>query len=89
MEITFEFVFSVITALLTGVLGTFFKDTVIPARFIPIQNTIIGIVAAVVAVSLGLFDNVGVAILVSLGMSLGVGGAYDALQTKSKNEENE
>lgn len=89
MEITFEFVFAVVTALLTGVLGTFFKDRVVPARFIPIQNIVIGVVAAIVAVSLGLFDNVGVAILVSLGMSLGVGGAYDALQTKSKNEENE
>lgn len=86
MEITFEFIFSVVTALLTGILGTFFKDRVVPARFIPVQNTIIGIVAAIVAVSQGLFDNVGVAILVSLGMSLGVGGAYDALQTKAKED---
>lgn len=84
MEFTFEFIFAVVTAVITGLLGTIFKDRVIPARFIPIQNLIIGIVAAVVAIALNLFDNIGLAILVSLGMSFGVGGAYDALQTKKK-----
>ena len=75
MELTLEFVFAVITAVVTAVLGTLFKDGLVPARFIPIQNLVIGTVAAVVSVSLGLFDNVGVAILVSYGMSLGVGAA--------------
>lgn len=84
MELTFEFIFAVVTAVITGLLGTIFKDRVIPARFIPVQNLIIGIVAAVVAIALNLFDNIGLAILVSLGMSFGVGGAYDALQTKKK-----
>lgn len=84
MELTFEFIFAVVTAVITGLLGTIFKDRVIPARFIPIQNLIIGIVAAVVAIALNLFDNIGLAILVSLGMSFGVGGAYDALKTKKK-----
>ena len=84
MELTFEFIFAVVTAVITGLLGTIFKDKVIPARFIPIQNLIIGVVAAVVAIALNLFDNIGLAILVSLGMSFGVGGAYDALQTKKK-----
>lgn len=84
MELTVEFIFAVVTAAVTALAGTFFKNNIVPARFIPLQNLVIGIVAAVVAISLGLFDNIGVAILVSLGMSLGVGGAYDATQTKSK-----
>lgn len=84
MEITFELVFVVVSAVITGVLGTIFKDKVVPARFIPIQNIVIGIVAAIVAVYFNLFDNVGVAILVSLAVSLGVGGGYDAIKTKTK-----
>lgn len=82
MEVTFELVFVVVSAVITGILGTIFKDTIIPSRFIPIQNIVIGIIAAIVAVYFNLFDNVGVAILVSLAVSLGVGGGYDALQTK-------
>lgn len=84
MEITFELVFVVVSAVITGVLGTIFKDKVVPARFIPIQNIVIGVVAAIVAVYFNLFDNVGVAILVSLAVSLGVGGGYDAIKTKTK-----
>lgn len=84
MEITFELVFVVVSAVITGVLGTIFKDKVVPARFIPIQNIVIGIIAAIVAVYFNLFDNVGVAILISLAVSLGVGGGYDAIKTKVK-----
>lgn len=84
MDITFELVFVVVSACITGILGTVFKDTIVPARFIPLQNIGIGIIAALVAVYFNLFDNVGVAILVSLAVSLGVGGGYDALKTKLK-----
>lgn len=81
---TMEFIFSVVTAVITAILGVFFKDTVVPRRFIPLQNIAIGIIAACIAIYFNLFDNVGVAILVSLGMSLGVGGAYDATRIPSK-----
>lgn len=84
MEITIEFIFAVVTAVITAVLGTAFKGGVVPKKYIPIQNLIVGIIASIIAISLGLFDNVGVAILVSLGMSMGVGGTYDAIQTKRK-----
>lgn len=83
---TMEFIFSVVTAGVTAILGVFFKDTVIPRRFIPLQNIVIGIIAAIISVYFNLFDNVATAILVSLGMSLGVGGAYDAVRIPSKNK---
>ncbi len=86
MEITFELIFSVVTALVTAILGTIFKDRVVPARFIPIQNIVIGLIAAFVAVYFGLFNDVATAIIISLALSLGVGGAYDALKTKKEEE---
>lgn len=81
---TVEFIFAVVTAVVTAILGTFTKNNVVPSRFIPLQNLIIGIIAAVVSVYMGLFDNYAVAILVSLGMALGVGGAYDLSKTNTK-----
>ena len=84
---TMEFIFSVVTAGVTAILGVFFKDTVIPRRFIPLQNIVIGIIAAIISVYFNLFDNVATAILVSLGMSLGVGGVYDAVRIPSKIKE--
>ena len=84
MEITFELIFMVVTAVVTGIIGAIFKNRVVPARFIPIQNIVIGIIAAFVATYFKLFDNVAVAILVSLATALSVGGAYEATQTKMK-----
>lgn len=84
MEFTIEVVHAIITAVVTGLLGSLFKNTVIPARLIPIQNLIIGVISAVVAVALNLYDNYLLATLISLGMSFGVGGVYDATKTKSK-----
>ena len=82
MEITFELIFTVVTAVVTGVLGSITKNRVIPSRFIPLQNIGIGIIAAIVATYFNLFDNYAVAIIVSLAMALGVGGAYDATKTR-------
>ena len=83
---TFELIFSVVTAIVTGVLGSITKNKVIPSRFIPLQNIAIGVAAAIVAVYFKLFTDIPTAILVSLAMSLGVGGAYDATQIKAKEE---
>lgn len=81
---TFEVIFAVVTAVITGILGTFFKNTVVPSRFIPIQNLIIGIIAAVVAVYFNLFNDIPTAIFMSLAVAFGVGGAYDATQIRKK-----
>lgn len=89
MEITFELVFMVVTAVVTGILGAVTKNRVVPSRFVPLQNIVIGVIAAIVATYFNLFDDVAVAILVSLATSLGVGGAYDATRIKAKGLENE
>lgn len=81
---TFELIFAVVTAVITGLLGVIFKNNVIPSRFIPIQNLVIGIIAAVVAVYFNLFNDIPTAILMSLAIAFGVGGAYDATQIKKK-----
>lgn len=86
MEITYELVFMVVTAVVTAITGVFVKDRVLPARFIPIQNIAIGLLAAIVAMYFNLFDNIGVAILVSLATALGVGGGYDLLKTKKEED---
>lgn len=79
---TIEFIFALVTAVVTAILGTFLKDGVVPAKFIPLQNLGIGIIAAFVAVYFGIFNDIPTAILVSLGMSMGVGGTYDLAKTK-------
>ena len=81
---TMEFIFAVVTAVVTALIGVITKNNVVPARLVPIQNLIIGVVAAVVAIYFHLFDDVGLALLVSLGMSLGVGGTYDLVNTNIK-----
>ena len=81
---TFELIFSVVTAVITGVLGALTKNKVVPSKSIPIQNIVIGIIAAIVAVYFKLFNDIPTAIIVSLALSLGVGGAYDAKQIPKK-----
>lgn len=81
---TFELIFAVVTAVITGILGAFTKNRVVPSRFIPLQNIVIGLISAVVAVYFGLFNDIPTAIVMSLAIALGVGGAYDATQIKAK-----
>lgn len=87
MEVTYELIFMVVTATITGILGCVTKDRVIPSRFIPLQNIGIGVISAIVATYFNLFDDVALAILVSLATSLSVGGGYDATRIPAKCEE--
>lgn len=84
MEITIEVIFAVVTAVITALLGTLFKDGLVPARFIPLQNFIIGTVACIFSIGLGLIDDIYLALIISYGMSMGVGGTYDFIKTKKK-----
>jgi hypothetical protein len=84
MEITVELIFALVTAIVTGILGAFMKNTVIPARFIPLQNLVIGIISSVIAISMGLFTSIPVAIISCLAIAMGVGGTYDLAQTSKK-----
>lgn len=80
---TIDLIFAVATAVVTAIIGAITKGKAIPSYLIPIQNMIVGIIAAVIAIYFGMFDNVVMAIIVSLGMSLAAGGAYDLAKTKT------
>ena len=82
---TMELIFSAVTLVVTGLLGVVTGKTSIPNKYIPIQNLVIGIIAAVVATGFGLFENIPTAIVVSLGMAFAAGGTYDLAKTKFKN----
>lgn len=84
MEITIELIFALVQAIVTAILGAIFKEKVVPSRFVPIQNLVIGLISAGIAVYFDLFANVPLAIVTCLAISLGVGGGYDALQAKNK-----
>lgn len=84
MTITIELIFALVTAVITAILGTILKDKVIPARFIPLQNLVIGLISAGLAIAFGLFNNIPIAIFTCLAISMGVGGTYDLTQTNKK-----
>lgn len=84
MEITIELIFALVQAVITAILGTFLKDSVVPSKWIPIQNIVIGLISAGIAIGFGLFSNIPIAIVTCLAISLGIGGTYDAIQIKNK-----
>lgn len=84
MEI--ELIFGVIQAVVTAVLGSFTKKGKVPKRFIPLQNAIVGMIAGLLSVYFEVYDNVIIAMFMCLAVSMGVGGVYDATQTKLKGD---
>ena len=81
---TLEIIFAVVQVVVTEVVAIFFKDNVIPRKAIPLVNLGIGIIVAIFAIVLGLFESPVNAILVSLGLAFAVGGAYDTVQSVNK-----
>lgn len=86
---TLELIFGVVQALVTAVLGAITKKTKVPKYLIPLQNVIIGIIAGILSIYFELYNDSVVAIFVCLAVSMGVGGTYDAMQTKKKIKEKE
>lgn len=84
MEITY----TVIVALITLIFGAITKAFVeqVPDKYIPIQNVIIGILAAIVCLVFKVETDVLQAFVLCLMASLGAGGAYDLATTKIKGE---
>lgn len=85
MEFTMnaELVIAIVTAVVTALLGTLFKNNVVPSRLIPVQNLIIGIISTIIAIALGLFENPIIAALICIGTPFSVGGLYDLSKTKT------
>ena len=52
MEITIDLIFALVQAIVTAVLGTFLKDSIVPSKWIPIQNIVIGLISSVIAIYL-------------------------------------
>lgn len=75
----FEYVFAVVQVVVTEIIAVFFKDSIIPSRFIPLVNLGVGIIAAVVAIVMGIFNDIPTAIITSLGLAFAVGGIYDTI----------
>lgn len=86
---TMEMIFAVVTAVVTGILGTITKERVIPSRFVPIQNIIIGLIAAGIAIYFKIFNDIPTAILTCLAFTLCAGGTYDAITIYKKNDKEE
>lgn len=84
MDITIDLIFALVQAIVTAVLGTFLKNSVVPSKWIPIQNIAIGLISSGIAIYFGLFANIPTAIVTCLAISLGVGGTYDAIKIKNK-----
>lgn len=77
-------IFALVAAIVTAVSGVMFKNSVVPAKYIPIQNLFIGIISAIVAIYMNIYPSIPVAIFTCLSISMGVGGVYDLTKTKLK-----
>lgn len=79
-----EIIFGVVQAIVTAIAGIIFKKTDVPARYIPIQNIIIGVICGFLAYYFGIYTDIPTSLMLCLAISLGVGGAYDIMQIPSK-----
>ncbi len=81
---TLELIFGVVQALVTAILASFTKNKKVPKKYIPYQNIAVGLLAGILANYFNLYNDVVMAMFVCLSISTGVGGIYDATQTKIK-----
>lgn len=82
MEITYMVVIGLITYIL-GAITKMFVD-VIPKKYIPIQNVVIGIVSAIVCIVFGLIPEPLQALVLCLSATMGAGGFYDLASIRKK-----
>ena len=82
MEITYLVIVSLVTLALGAITKTFID--VIPNKFIPLQNLIIGIISAVICILTGIEPDILQAVVLCIIASMGAGGTYDLLKTESE-----
>lgn len=82
--ITAELIIMVVTAVVTALLGALFKNNIVPARLIPVQNLVISVIATVITIFAGVVPNPLFAGLICFGSAFGVAGLYDLIHTPTK-----
>lgn len=82
MEITYMVVIALITYIL-GAITKIFVD-VIPDKYIPIQNVIIGIISGIVCYCFGVESNLFYSIVLCLLATMSAGGFYDLTSIRKK-----
>ena len=81
MEITYMVVITAITLILGAITKSFID--VIPSKFIPLQNLVIGIVSAIICIAFKIETDILQAFILCLLSTLGAGGLYDLTKTKN------
>ena len=82
MEITYVIIVGIITYILGAITKTFID--VIPNRFIPLQNVIIGIISGLVCYFTKVEPILLQALVLCFMTAMGAGGTYDLTQTNKK-----
>ena len=84
MEVTYLIVIALVTYILGSI--TKLKIDKIPNKFIPIQNVIIGAIAATICILTKIQPDPMQAIVLCLFATTGAGGINDLLSTKKKKD---
>lgn len=82
MEITYMVVIALITYIL-GAITKIFVD-VIPDKYIPIQNVVIGIISGIVCYCFDIETNLFYALVICLLSTMSAGGFYDLTTIRKK-----
>ena len=84
MEITYVVIITIITYVL-GSITKLFID-VIPNKYIPLQNVVIGVISALICYFTKIEPNLLQAFCLCLVATMGAGGIADLTQTKKESE---
>ena len=79
MEITYVVIVGIITYILGAITKTFIN--VIPNKFIPLQNVVIGIISGLVCYFTKVEPNLLQALVLCFMTAMGAGGTYDLTKT--------
>lgn len=85
MEITYVLIIAIVTYIL-GAITKIFID-VIPNKYIPLQNVVIGVVSALICYFTKIETNLLQAIVLCLTATMGAGGVADLMKTITKKGE--
>lgn len=85
MEITYVIIIAIVTYVLGSITKLFIE--VIPNKYIPLQNVVIGVVSALICYFTKIETNLLQAIVLCLTATMGAGGVADLMKTITKKGE--